>query len=222
MADLVRYDSMCRAIAECHSVDEVADLHNKARALEMYAKQAQNVEAERKATEIRLRAERRAGELMRSLRREPGKRTDIEPAATAAGGSANENTTTGLDENFSGVDVPRSEYRQALDSAGIPERTAQRWQGLASVPAEQFERHLSDRETKPTTNGILRAANGAQRMDNGSLWVWGRLRDFEREGHLNRDAAEVFAGMTETMQADVRRVLPSLLDWLTDLERATA
>lgn len=40
-----------------------------ARAVEVYAKQAKNVEAERKATEIRLRAERRTGELLRELER---------------------------------------------------------------------------------------------------------------------------------------------------------
>ena len=42
-SELVRYDAMCHAIAECHSVDEVADLHDKALALEVYAKQAMNV-----------------------------------------------------------------------------------------------------------------------------------------------------------------------------------
>lgn len=208
MSELVRYDSMCRAIAECHSVDEVADLHNKARALEIYAKQAQNVEAERKATEIRLRAERKAGELYGQMHRTP-------PQAASPNGRAGKSPAT-----VAGDSTTRSEYREALDRTGVSERTAQRWQGLAAVPAETFEQHLRDPETKPTTNGILRAANGAKRMDDGSLWVWGRLRDFEREGHLNRDAAEVFAGMTETMQADVRRVLPALLDWLTDLEAA--
>lgn len=201
--DLVRYDAMCRAIAECHSVDEVADMRNKARALEVYAKQAMNVEAERKATEVRLRAERRAGQLMAALKREPGKRTDVAaPAATIAGGP----------------DVQRSEYRQSLESAGVPERTAQRWQELAAVPAEQFEQHLADPETKPTTSGILKAANGAPRMDDDSLWLWGHLRDFERGNRMARPARDLFEGMTETMQADVRRVLPALIDWLGDLE----
>jgi hypothetical protein len=55
--ELIRYDAMCRAIAEAHAVDEVKDIRDKARALEMYAHQAQNTEAERQAAEIRFRAE---------------------------------------------------------------------------------------------------------------------------------------------------------------------
>ena len=65
MADLALYDRMCTAIAECHRVDEVKDLRDKAMALEIYAKQAKNTDAERRACEIRLRAERRTGELLK-------------------------------------------------------------------------------------------------------------------------------------------------------------
>ena len=206
-SELVRYDAMCHAIAECHSVDEVADLHDKALALEVYAKQAMNVEAERKATEVRLRAERRAGELMAALQRTP----PSERNKDGEGGRAGKH----IDSSNGGTN--QSEYAETLERTGIPRQTAHRWQQLASVPAEQFERHLKDPVVKPTTTGIVKAANGAPRMDDGALWVWGRLRDFERDGHLNREPAEVFGGMTETMQADVRRVLPSLLDWLSEL-----
>ena len=72
MTDLVRYDAMCRAIAECHSVDEVKDIRDKARALEAYANQAKNTDAERKALEIRLRAERKTGQLIKEMQ-EAGK-----------------------------------------------------------------------------------------------------------------------------------------------------
>jgi hypothetical protein len=52
------------AIAAAYAVDEVKDIRDKARAIEMYARQAQNTEAERQAGEIRLRAERRCGQLL--------------------------------------------------------------------------------------------------------------------------------------------------------------
>ena len=38
------YERTCSAIAEAHAVDEVKDILDKARAIEMYARQAQNTE----------------------------------------------------------------------------------------------------------------------------------------------------------------------------------
>ena len=58
MSDLAIYDRMCFAIAECHRVDEVKNLRDKAQALELYARQCKNTEAERQAANVRLRAER--------------------------------------------------------------------------------------------------------------------------------------------------------------------
>lgn len=191
---LVRYDEMCHAIAECYAVDEVKDLHDKALALEIYAKQAMNLEAERQACEVRLRAERRAGELLKEKQRTPGARTD-KPSPTVGRGS---------------------EYAQALDGAGITKQTASRWQQLADVPEAQFEDALRAPE-KPSTNGILRRQKGEQPMDPAALWLWGRLRDFERDAFLSRDPDEVVGRMTETMQADVRRIAPLMAAWLESI-----
>ena len=73
-----------------------------------------NTEAERKAIEIRVRAEERAGELLAAMQRKPGERTD-KPAAGMAGGS---------------------EYATELQRNENPERTARRWQALARLPKE--------------------------------------------------------------------------------------
>jgi len=62
-AALIKYDSMCRAIDAAYKVDEVKKIRDAAVAWEHYSRQAHNVEAERKACEIRLRAEQKAGRL---------------------------------------------------------------------------------------------------------------------------------------------------------------
>ncbi len=62
---LVRYDAMCRAIQSCEEYDEVKEIRDRAVALEVYAAQAMNMEAERSARVIRIRAERRAGQMLK-------------------------------------------------------------------------------------------------------------------------------------------------------------
>jgi hypothetical protein len=75
---LARYDAMLTAIAKCHAVDEALKIKQTARALEIYAAQARNTEAENRAAEIRYRAERRTGELLKETaklgQRQTGKR----------------------------------------------------------------------------------------------------------------------------------------------------
>ena len=60
MNSLVKYDAMCHAIASVYEVDEVKDIRDKMVAIEAYARQIHNVEVERQALEIRLRAEKKA------------------------------------------------------------------------------------------------------------------------------------------------------------------
>ena len=63
---LVVYDAMRRAIAAAASVDEVKDIRDKAEALRVYAKQAgETLEDQNRLAEIKIRAERRAGELLK-------------------------------------------------------------------------------------------------------------------------------------------------------------
>ena len=110
------------------------------RALEEYWKQARNTEAERKAADIRLRAERRAGELLKELARATPQTANVSgtenPPAAVAGGS--------------------TPYRDALHRTQIPERTAERYQQLANIPADDFEKALADPASKPMIAKLIR------------------------------------------------------------------
>jgi hypothetical protein len=198
MQQMVRYDAMCTAIAECYAVDEVKEIRDKAIALEAYAKQAMNTEAERKATEIRIRAERRVGQLLAEKERGEGGRPD---------------------KNSVQREPSLSEYAEAKRMAGISDTQAKRWQGLAKVPDHEFESALNDPAAKPSTSGIIKKANGeVTPMHDNALWIWGRLRDFEAKQIGTADPCFLFSEMTEAMQADVVRILPSLVAFYTELQ----
>lgn len=57
-------------------------------------------------------------------------------------------------------------------------------------------------------------------MNPKALWVWGRIKDFEREGILRQDPAKLLTDMTEPMRADVRRFLPEVVGFLTAMEKS--
>jgi len=120
-SSLARYDEMCRAIEAAYAVDEVKDIRDQAIALEVYARQAHNTEAERKACEIRLRAERKAGPLSKELERSPGGRPAKTPPA-----------------------MRRVSKADALHKAGMTPKQAEQWEKLAAVPEKEFEMALED------------------------------------------------------------------------------
>lgn len=189
MGELVRYDAMCRAIADAYEVDEVKDIRDRAVAMEAYFRQAKNPEPERRACEIRLRAEKKAGQLLAVMER-------------AERGRPSEQMSS----------------RPTLSDLGVSRDQSSKWQQLAQVPEEQFEAALAAPE-KPSTNGIIAQVKPRQEpMNPLALWLWGRLRDFEREGVINEEPADLLGAMTDAMRADVRRLLPLVTDWLKEAQ----
>lgn len=53
-----------------------------------------------------------------------------------------------------------------------------------------------------------------------SLWLWGRLRDFDRMDLTKKDPSTLLTRMTEPMRADVRRLTPLVREFLAELEKS--
>jgi hypothetical protein len=195
---LVRYDAMCSAIAAAYKVDEVKNIRDKALALEVYARQALNVEAERQACEIRLRAERKAGQLLKQRKKNKG-----------GGDRRSDHRSKGATGDAS-----------TLSDLGISKDQSSQWQRLAEAPEDKFEEALATSHM-PSTAGILHrieeppaASPAVTPVSKDALRLWGRLQDFEREGWLSRTPAEVMETMTEEMLDDVHTLAPRVAAWL--------
>jgi len=189
---LVRYDAMVRAIDAAFEVDEVKDIRDQAIAFEVYARQAKNTEAERKACEIRLRAERKAGKLLKQMEKAKGA---LRPGNTAS---------------------PREEETPTLADRGVSKKQSSDWQKLADIPEQEFEAALTDQTAKPTTAGIIRANEEPKPnpVSEEALWLWGTLCDFEREGLLEKDPREILSSMTPKMLDEVHTLAPRVATWL--------
>jgi N6-adenosine-specific RNA methylase IME4 len=119
---LVRYDAARRALAEARQVDEVKDIRDKAVAMAAYARQAKNKDLEADATEIRMRATRRLGQMMSEQRTTVG----LNKGAARP-------QERGLENN------PRSDALPTLVSQGIDKNLAQQGRIFGAMSDEKFE-----------------------------------------------------------------------------------
>jgi hypothetical protein len=118
---LIRYDAACRAVAVARTVDDVQEIAAHAEAIRAYARQAKKRQLELDAAEIRIRPERRLGELMAAQR----ETVEMAKPAPPAG------------RNGRVVDKP-DHMPPTLSEAGIDRNLAHRARTLAAVPEEEF------------------------------------------------------------------------------------
>ena len=194
--ELARYDKMARAIAECERFDEVKEIRNRALVIEIYAAQALNHDAEDKAAKIRMRAERRCGELLKESKKNGARQ------------KPGDNRKTSTDATS----------KTTLADIGISRQQSSDWQKLAEIPKEQFEARLNDTSLpKPTTAELIRKPTPKQepQISSDVLFVWGRICDFERHSCCDDlDPRATFNAMHASMQDDILRILPKLIPWL--------
>ena len=113
---LAKLSAATRALAEARTLDQVKHIMDVAEAARTYARAAKlGLEAANHAAEVKLRAERKAGELLQQLERAPHDRGNQHVA------------------KFQPGIQPESEYRTVLTDSDIAQTTAHRWQTVAPL-----------------------------------------------------------------------------------------
>ena len=144
---LVSIGNATRMLAEAKSLDDVRTIRDLAEAARVYARAHDlGIEAMNHAAEIKLRAERRAGELLTESR-ETGQRLGVgRPEKTYPA------------DTFS--DGPQA-APATLSDLGISRVQSSRWQAIASLPEPEFEAAIADTKDQRaplTTAGMVRLA----------------------------------------------------------------
>jgi hypothetical protein len=118
---LARLDTVARLLAECVSIDEVRQIRDQAEAIRNYARAAGlSLEVQNRAAAVKVRAERRIGELLAETPRNAGGRP-AENLSHAVTGSP------------------------TLAELGLSRMQASRYQAIAAVPEPVLQRYLDER-----------------------------------------------------------------------------
>jgi N6-adenosine-specific RNA methylase IME4 len=133
---LILYDAAKSALAEVRRVDEVKNIRDKMVAYQAYAKQARDRQMLNDATDIRMRAERRAGELIRQF----GERRGGEH-------SSGERTLPSNKE------------------LGVTKAQSHDWQSLSKLAQEDFEKRVLEAQKRANhaLDGTTKAEKQARR-----------------------------------------------------------
>jgi len=183
--ELVRYDNACRAIAEAKTVDEVKEVRDEAARMKLYAKQAKNRALEADAAAIRMRAERRVGQMMEAQKKSVG---------LAKGGKPHQRK-----QKSTGGSKPP--VKPTLAEAGIDKDLAKQARKLASLDDKQFEKAVDDtrKAVQEATDRVIKKipavvehrATPSADAANISLEAWKALPESERLSLLATPPAKV-------------------------------
>ena len=142
---LVRYDAAKKALAAASRVDEAKNIRDRAEAVRVYATQARDYDLQNRAATIRLLAERRAGQLLIDMEKNPGTRGDGRPRKDGT-----------VQRRYSRATAKPP----TLEELNISKVQSSKWQRLAKLlDDDSFEEALNrakDTYGELTTAGVLR------------------------------------------------------------------
>ena len=141
---LVKYDAACKALAEATSVDEVMELYDRAEMIRLYHRQSKNKNLELQAAKIRIRAERRLGELLAE--------TDKSSGAKGIGKSSKTPIK-------SAVTREDRTPKKTLNELGLSKNESARAQKVSKIPEPVFNEKLEELDRRVLVDGAKVTTN---------------------------------------------------------------
>lgn len=140
------------ALQRAAKIDEAKQIRDKAAALKVYAAQAGDTHMQRWASEIKIRAERRAGQILAAMK-ERGERATRQTARKV------------------GNHVAHDDMIPTTEDLGITRDQASKWQRMGEASDEDIDRILQA-EPVATTASVLRALAGPHVRHNSGDNEW--------------------------------------------------
>ncbi len=135
--ELVKWENAKNAISECKNIDEITKIIDKSKIMQAYVKQAkESLQVQNDVAEIKLRAERKAGELLKIMN------------------IPKHNEKNELQE------VTR------LSDLGVEKHESYRWQQIANIPEDKFDNRIleiKEKNKEITENEILNFAKSLKK-----------------------------------------------------------
>ncbi len=219
---LVPYEEAKHYLAEAERIDDVLEVADRAAALKEYSRRALDTEMEAHAARIRIRAEHRAGELLKALQRTS--KAEASKLAVAA------RSTTSPAQTW----LDKSPYAQAKVDSGLSRHQALAYQALAEVPREVLDQQLELPGVVPSRAAVIRAAQPQpvestaevlqvaariaakaekpEPVDPFVLDLWGQLQEWEQQGFFAMDPAK-FRDCPDYMKPPLLKLLPVAVEF---------
>lgn len=230
---LARVDHARQLLAEARTIDEVKDVRDKAEAIRQYSRTAgMTVDIQNYAAEIKIRAERRAGELLAEMPKRDG----------GDAMKARSHVDSELPPKLSDLGITHNQSHRFQEVAAIPEPVFE--QAIAETKALAQEAiatdHTPPREAILSTAGLTRLARQKQAEqeaadvqfvldsapDDGGRLAQATTRAAYSRGVLavhrlrDLDPDEIAAALREGDAASARWFIRDTRAWLDRLEAA--